>query len=78
MMVGFIFGAARLDTGEPYLESEVNKTFIEFGMILTLFFSGLSVSISDISRYFWSVYVWLASACATALRESCLDLLAAC
>ena len=53
MLVGFIFGASQLDSAEPYLQSEVNYTFIEFGMILTLFFAGLSVNCSNIWRYFW-------------------------
>ena len=43
MLVGFIFGAAQLDSAEPYLMSVVTYNFIELGSLLTLFFTGLSV-----------------------------------
>ena len=53
MLVGFIFGAAQLDSAEPYLMSVVTYDFIELGSLLTLFFTGLSVDFDVFSMYLW-------------------------
>jgi len=61
LIVGIFFAGANLETGhETALSSEVTEKLIDLGMALVLFFSGLSVDMDTVLRY-WRIVVTVGS-----------------